>query len=222
MSTTSVVIPSHDSERFLGEAIESALAQDRRQVEVVVVDDGSSDGSVEIARSFPDVEVLEIDPCTAGAARNAGVAASRGDLVAFLDSDDRFLPGSLDRRAEIVERSEGAAVVLGHMRLLREPGAPVLPTIPRAGGVPEGCVPTAAVLTREIALRFPFDEDLRLGEDLDWLIRLRDAGIAIEVLAEEVVEHRLHDRNLSLAGRAYAASLTRGLARHLRSARDER
>lgn len=102
----SILINNYNYGRFLGDAIRSALAQSYANREIIVVDDGSTDNSLEIARSFGD-EVLLIAKENGGQASafNAGFAASRGEIVCLLDSDDIFLPGKLERIVEVLEQN---------------------------------------------------------------------------------------------------------------------
>src|SRR5690242_10367772 len=91
----SVVLPLHDLRDYVGQAVESVLAQTvpADDVEIVVIDDGSRDGGGEVARSYaPRVRVVRQDNRGLSAARNAGIALTGAPLIAFLDADDRFLP----------------------------------------------------------------------------------------------------------------------------------
>jgi glycosyltransferase involved in cell wall biosynthesis len=111
----SVVIPTWNRARLVCEAVESALAQRPGSVEVIVVDDGSTDGTREVlARRFGDsIRVLSTGRRGGpGAARNAGVGEARGELLAFLDSDDLWLPGKLDAELRVLERFPDAEVVV--------------------------------------------------------------------------------------------------------------
>ena len=105
MSSISVIIPAYNAEKFIGEAIESALNQTRPAKEIVVVDDASTDRTVEIARSFGDrVQVLvNAKNSGPGHSRNAGVAASTGDYLAFLDADDKWLSEHLEDLAGLLD-----------------------------------------------------------------------------------------------------------------------
>ena len=117
-STISVVIPCYNAAAFLKEAIDSALAQTRQADEIIVVDDASTDGSVEVALSYGDRIRLLRSPNAKGtghgATANRGVMASRGDYIAFLHADDIWLPqhlvvaGLLDRWLEAGWRSAGS------------------------------------------------------------------------------------------------------------------
>lgn len=103
--TVSVIIPAHDAEEYLGATIESALAERYPAVEVVVVNDGSTDATGDVARCFDDRIVL-VEQANAGpaAARNAGLRIASGDFAALLDADDLWMPERLDRCVEILER----------------------------------------------------------------------------------------------------------------------
>ena len=111
----SVVIPTYNSSRFLSSAIESVLQQDYSHVEVVVVDDGSTDTTRAVVEPFADagVQYLFQRNLGPGPARDAGVRASTGALVAFLDSDDTWLPGKLTRQVAHLQRFPGLGLVGG-------------------------------------------------------------------------------------------------------------
>jgi glycosyltransferase involved in cell wall biosynthesis len=130
--TVSIVIPVYNQERFLAEAVESALAQSLADCEVVVVDDGSTDGSPEILRRYPQVRVVRQVNRGLAAARNAGLDASRGEVVIFLDADDRLWPDAAATGARLLAARPDAMMVFGQCRLVNEDGVPMptnLPTV---------------------------------------------------------------------------------------------
>ena len=109
----SVVIPAYNEEKFVGAAIESALRQTRRDLDVVVVDDGSSDGTAAVVESYSADERLRLirqENQGLSAARNTGVAAAKGELIAFLDSDDVWMPDFCEEMAAALERTPGAGL----------------------------------------------------------------------------------------------------------------
>ena len=111
----SVVIPTRNRSRMVGEAVESALCQRNGEVEVIVVDDGSTDDTANVlARNFASrIHLLRLPHRRgAGAARNAGVRLASGELVAFLDDDDLWLPGKLDAELRVFERFPEAEAVV--------------------------------------------------------------------------------------------------------------
>lgn len=118
MSTISVIIPAYNAEKFIGEAIESALNQTRPAREIVVVDDASTDRTVEIARGYGDrVQVLVNNVNSGpGYSRNAGVAASTGDYLAFLDADDKWLPEHLEDLGGLLDKWPEAGFAAGAVR----------------------------------------------------------------------------------------------------------
>ena len=110
--TISAVIPVHDRERLVSRAIESALGQSRPPVEVVVVDDGSTDGTAAAVRRFEaGVRIVEQPNRGAAAARNRGVDETGADWIAFLDSDDYWLPDHLERMAGAIQATDGGAAL---------------------------------------------------------------------------------------------------------------
>lgn len=109
--TVSVIIPVYNGERFLAEAIRSALDQTLSPAEIIVIDDGSTDASAEVARGFgPPVRVLAQANLGPAAARNLGVAHAAGDLLAFLDADDLWMPEKLAYQVQFLCRPAG----IGH------------------------------------------------------------------------------------------------------------
>lgn len=101
----SVIIPAHNGEAYLNSAIESALAQDGVDIEVILVDDGSTDGTAEIARAHPEVRYLPMERRGGNAyvTTNVGIAAARGRYVAVLHQDDRWRPGKLARQMALMD-----------------------------------------------------------------------------------------------------------------------
>jgi succinoglycan biosynthesis protein ExoO len=117
------LIPAFNAEETIARAIESALAQQEVAVEVVVVDDCSTDRTVEIARSFPDVRVVTLEQNRGpGGARNAGIAAAAGRFIAMLDADDAVYPDRLRRLLSLAEEKNGQ-IVVDNLDVLTEGGA---------------------------------------------------------------------------------------------------
>jgi glycosyltransferase involved in cell wall biosynthesis len=117
----SVVIPTWNRAGLVGEAVESALAQEGGELEVIVVDDGSTDGTAEVvARRFgKSIKLVRIATRSGvGAARNEGVRQATGDLLGFLDSDDLWLPGKLKAELDVLERFPDAEAIVSDSRFL--------------------------------------------------------------------------------------------------------
>src|SRR3954469_14377816 len=124
----SVVINNFNYERYVGEAIDSALAQHQDDVEVVVVDDGSTDGSAEVIGSFGDRVVPVLKPNGGqGSAFNAGFAAASGEVVIFLDADDRLASNAASTGAAAFAAEPRLASIQYRLRVVDGAGAPLGP-----------------------------------------------------------------------------------------------
>ncbi|CAN5255790.1 alpha-1,6-rhamnosyltransferase [soil metagenome] len=124
-SSVSIVIPCYNQAHFLGEAIESALAQMHPDREIIVVDDGSLDNTAEVAARYPGVRYIHQHNQGLGAARNAGLRESTGDYIVFMDSDDRLLPHALSTNLEYFARRPECAYVAGLTRYITQVGTPL-------------------------------------------------------------------------------------------------
>ena len=117
----SILLNNYNYGRFLGQAIRSALAQSYANTEIIVVDDGSTDDSVEVARSFGyQVQVIAKGNSGQASAFNAGFAASRGEIVCLLDADDVFFPGKVERIVEVFAENPDAGWCFENLKLFRD------------------------------------------------------------------------------------------------------
>ena len=112
----SVMIGAYNAAPYLGEAIESALGQDYEPIELIVVDDGSTDGTAEVARRYSQARVIQQENGGNGSARNRAVENASGELYAFLDADDLFTPGKLSLQKAALDADPTLDMVFGHVR----------------------------------------------------------------------------------------------------------
>ena len=193
----SVVIPVRNAAAYIGDAIASVLAQGHRPLEVIVVDDGSTDESVSVARAaFPDVKVVAPQATGIGAARNRGVEAAQGELIGFLDADDLWTEDKLAAQLRLFEA--GAEIAGGKVRNFKSPelSAGELAEIEIVDGEHDVPIAGAVMLTRQAWQRVgPFSETLRAAEMLDWTLRYRRAGIRIAMVDSVILLRRLHLNN---------------------------
>lgn len=217
----SVVTPVFNGERFLADAIGSVLAQTYRRFELIVVDDGSTDGSVALARSFPDVRVLEQDHAGPGAARNAGIAASRGELLAFLDADDLMPVDKLEVQVAYLKSHPDVGCVLGRQVLFAEHAvdlppafAPPISSDRHPELLERGSLQPLSLMARRSVFDRVGEFSREFGEDLDWLARVWGSGIRVEVVDAVVVHRRVHDANLTHETRASRLAMFRALQAH--------
>jgi glycosyltransferase involved in cell wall biosynthesis len=124
-SLVSVIIPCYNQAHFLAEAIESVLAQTYPQFEIVVVDDGSTDNTSEIAARYPGARCIRQDNQGLAEARNTGIRKSNGNYLVFLDADDRLLPDALGAGLTALNSHPDCAFVFGRCRVVGIDGAPL-------------------------------------------------------------------------------------------------
>jgi glycosyltransferase involved in cell wall biosynthesis len=202
----SVMIGVYNAEPYLAEAIESVLAQDYEPLELIVVDDGSNDGSAEVARSFSQVNYHFQENAGNGAARNRAVEAATGDLFAFVDADDRFTPGKLTLQKAALDADPGLDMVFGHVREFLSPELDEATRSALRPPAPEPMpwtAPNLMLIRRESFQRVgPFSTTFRVGVTVDWFARASEAGLRYTVLPEVVLERRLHTQNNGLRERS--------------------
>jgi len=185
----SVIIPVRDGAATIAAAVESTAAHADGLAEIIVVDDGSVDASAAVARAAsPLARVIAGRGLGPAAARNDGVRAARGELVGFCDADDLWLAGSPDpRRAALTD--DPTCVALGRAQVERD-GVPV--------GVPATVTLFGAVLARrELLLAHPLAEELMRGEDVEWFLRVQDAGVPLHRSSAVVMAYRRRPGSLS-------------------------
>ena len=186
-----VVVPVRDGERYLEAALRSLLDQTRPPAELVVVDDGSRDGSAALAESL-GVRVLRRPAIGVAAARNAGVAATTAGLVGFLDADDLAEPRRLE--LQVAALAADVDAVLGHSINFAQPGAE---RYRFAEGPRPGYNPGSMLIRRSAYEALGgFDESLPAGEVVDFFARAAD--LRINVIDEVVHRRRVHGANATL------------------------
>lgn len=209
----SVVIPCYNARRWIGATLRSVLAQELPPAEVVVVDDGSRDGSAEqVERDFPQVRVVRQANAGVAAARNRGVREARGDWVAFIDADDIWRPAKLRRQCEALRAEPAAELCYSAWEVwpseTPEPPPELLRAAPAAQPGPRGWVYCdllldCAVWTSTTLMRRSlftdlggFDESLRVGEDYDLWLRASRRTRVVRV-DEALALYRQHPTSLT-------------------------
>lgn len=198
-SLISVMIPVYNGEAYLGEAIQSVLSQSYRPIEIIVVDDGSDDGSGAVARSFGDAVLYERQTRAGnGAARNRATALAKGGLFTFLDADDRLMPNALEQLARALDEDSSLQVVYGHVREFTSPDldpearARLRQPVERIAG----CLPTNMLIRRDAFFRVgQFPTNLRVGVTVDWSARAAEQQMQTRLVDDVLFERRLHANN---------------------------
>lgn len=198
----SVVIPAYNAELFLADAIRSVLEQTVAPLEIIVVDDGSDDGTARVAQRFGErVRLIRQPNGGPSSARNSGVAAASGDWVAFLDADDAWLPEKLDRQAPLLAEPGVGVVCCGRSRNRARQGWRWL-TFDEIWEANEIVVSTAVVRRDVLNSLGGFNPKLCGVEDWDLWLRISVAGWKIACLYENL--YRYHPAPGSLSQRIEA------------------
>ena len=196
-AAVSVVMSVHNGARYLAEALDSALQQKGVVVELVVVDDGSTDATPKVLAGYADrAVVLSQAQAGIGPARNRGMEHATAPALTFLDADDRLPPRSISRRVDALGADDGLAGVGGQARQFFSPD---LPAAERAEIRLDPVVPAANV-GGLVVRRAAFDRvgpfsDHTVGQGMEWMIRAWEAGLAFAMLPDVVLERRVHAAN---------------------------
>lgn len=225
----SVVIPVYNRERYLAEAIDSVLAQTFADFELLIVDDGSQDRTVEIAKSYrdPRIRIVQHERNQGvAAARNTGVTQARGTYVAFQDSDDIAYPDRLARQVAFLDSHPDYAAVGAWIDWMGEDGRPLGKAKRKATDTEDiaaqslfraGLENTTAMVRRTELARYPYDERFAVSEDFDLWTRIA-ADHKLAGLPRVLVRRRVHDRQTTRVQSARAqAARSDIVARQLRS-----
>ena len=226
--TISVIIPVYNYDRYLGEAIESVLNQTYQHLEVIIVDDGSTDRSGEVAQSFAGRGVRYCRQVNAGIgpARNAGVELAHGDYVAFLDADDRWPVEKLERQLRAFESDPALEMVFG--QALQLPNGPEWEAGVRNNnysvvGMVPGMVAGTMLIKRAAFDRVgKFPGDLKLGEFIDWYARALELKVRSLILPDLLLWRRIHDSNQGVRERQSVTNYARVLKAALDRKRSHR
>ncbi len=205
-----LIIAAWNAERWLGEALASVLEQSLPPVDVVVIDDGSTDATGEIAEGFgAPVRLLRQANGGIGAARNRGLELVEGELLTFLDADDLLTAGSLACRAQALAVQEDLDMVFGAVRQFSETieGSPVPLGQARPGHLPTAMLARRAALERVGA----FSTSTHVAEGLDWLLRARELGLPELTIEQQVIWRRVHGQNNSVRHRGEIGEYARAL-----------
>ncbi len=219
MPLVSVIVPTHNRCLLLGHTLRSVLAQRAVELQVIVVDDGSSDATAQTVAGFADPRVVLLrnpHPLGVSHARNRGIAAADGDWIAFLDDDDLWAPDKLASQLAAVSgvarywACGGAVTITGALRIVAggppRPAEAIVAELPVRNMVPAGASNVVAYRAA-LAEAGRFDPRLRHMADWDLWIRLSRVGLPA-VVRQPVVAYRLHPGNASADTATISAELT--------------
>jgi glycosyltransferase involved in cell wall biosynthesis len=214
----SVVIPVFNGERFLREAVESVLAQKYSPVEIIIVDDGSTDGTATVARSLSEtVRYLHQTNQGPAAARNRGIKQARGSLIAFADADDLWPADKFELQLPYLITAPAIEIVMGRIQQ-------VLLSATKADEFAEPAFSVnlgSAVIRKSVFERVGlFDETMRYSEDVDWFMRARETGVAITTIDAVTLFYRQHEQNMTRGKSTSELNVLKALKKSLDRRRD--
>ncbi|MFB2970847.1 glycosyltransferase family 2 protein [Aerosakkonema sp. BLCC-F183] len=205
--SVSVIIPVYNCEKYLAEAIESVLAQTYQPLEIIVIDDGSTDGSAEVAKHFgTTVQYCFQANSGTAAARNLGIELAKGDFFAFLDADDLWVEDKLTNQMAAFTNNPNLDIVYGQVQQFISPDLAEnlkakLQVSPKL--IP-GHIPSALVIKRDSFFRVGlFETQWRLAEFASWQVRVTELGLQTMMLPDLVAKRRLHETNKGIQKREY-------------------
>ena len=222
-SLVSVIIAVKDGARFLAEAVNGVLQQDYRPLEIIVVDDGSTDGTAEVASSFEEVRYIYQTNQGHAAAMNAGIEAVAGEFLAFLDADDIWEPNKLELQVGYLMEHPAVDYVIARTQNFLEPGARLPASVTKDLSLTDSVLLSLGTLVARKAVFEVvgvFDVTYKHAKDVDWFIRAREAGLRMAILPDILLRRRLHGSNRSFSQqsrklefmRAVKSSIERGRA----------
>jgi glycosyltransferase involved in cell wall biosynthesis len=224
MAKVSVIIPAYNQENYLQKAIQSVLNQTYQTLEILVVDDGSTDETAQVAKAFPDERIRYIYQENRGlsAARNTGIRQSTGKFITFLDSDDQFLPEKIETLVNILETNPDFGFAAGQAIPVDEYEHPIgdlfdtpLPDDKRqlllGNPLHVGSVMVERSWQEKVGY---FDESLRSYEDWDMWLRLARAGCPMTWVAKPVSLYRFHRNQMTRLGKQMTTATFAVLDKH--------
>lgn len=194
-----VMITVYNGVTYLAEAIESVLRQTYQPLELIVIDDGSDDGSGEVATRYLSSLRYEYHARMGmGAARNLALSLAQGRYLTFLDADDRFSPDAIALQMDAFAQDPSLDIVYGHLREFLSPDFD--PSLARkfrpAADKLANRLANGTLIRREASLRIgPFATNLKVGLGIDWSLRIKEQGLKSRTLDDIVMERRLHANN---------------------------
>jgi glycosyltransferase involved in cell wall biosynthesis len=200
MSFVSVVIPVYNGERFIAEAIGSVRRQDYSRLEIIVVDDGSTDGTLASAKKLgKDIRFVSQSNRGPAASRNRGIEMAKGEVIAFLDADDYWPANKLKIQLARLKKDSCTDIVMGRTQCigsLTETDRKI-----RFEGPDNSMINInlgSGIFRKSVFEKVGmFDESLRYFEDHDWFLRARERNITIAILEDITLHYRRHEGSMS-------------------------
>jgi glycosyltransferase involved in cell wall biosynthesis len=209
----STILPVYNGERYLGEAIESILSDPYRPMEIIVIDDGSTDATFQVVERYPCVHYHFQPNQGSAAARNYGVSLATGNFFTFADADDLCVNEKVNRLMQAFQENPELEIAFG---CVEQFGSPELPqqinwqNKERTSLV--GYVPGGIMIRRASFFRVGlFEPNLQMGEVLDWFLRAKEKKLKEAILPDVIYRRRFHTTNKGVTQRSLQTEYVRVL-----------
>lgn len=214
----SVIVPVYNGVKFIAEAIESICAQNYHPLEIIIVDDGSTDDTSNIVQSYKNIRYIYQPNQGVAAARNTGIKNSSGELIAFLDADDLWEHNKLNVQVDCLLKHPHIGYTLGRQQNFLELGIDKPFWLRKEHLLNDhvGFLPTLIIRRRIFDRVGLFNSDYIISSDVEWFSRVKDACIPMMVVPEIVLFRRIHSANLSYQSKAGDPVLLRALRESVR------
>lgn len=209
----SVIIPVYNGEKYLAEAIESVLSQTYKELEIVLIDDGSTDESASIAKRYGhNVRCFYQPNRGLSAALNHGVHTARGSFFSFLDADDVWVENKITQQMMMFANNPLLDIVFGHVRQFCSPELDVNQKS-RLQGFTEllpGYFKGTMLIKREaFSLAGIFDTMWKVGDFVDWYLKALESGLKSVMLPDVLMMRRVHTQNMGIREQAHQRDYVR-------------
>jgi len=198
----STIIPVYNREKYIAEAIDSVLAQTYKPIEVIVVDDGSTDNSAGIVKQYVNSSIrYTFQPNQGiGAARNTGIELAKGSYYAFLDSDDLWTPDKISLQMKAFDNDPDLDMIFGQVVQFRSTQLGTI--LDQKDQIVPGYIPSSLLIQRDSFHKVgKFTTQWKIGEFVDWYAKALETGLKSLMLPDLVAKRRIHDTNIGIVER---------------------
>lgn len=199
-------MPVFNTEKYVKEAIESVFSQTYKNIELICINDGSTDSSLSILESFGDKIMLIINDtnCGTSISRNKGISIAKGEFIAFLDADDIWVNNKLEVQMNQFNINPNLDISFSYMKCFISPE--LSEEVKRIRYCPPDsvsghCLPTAVMRKTSFEKIGYFDSRWKVGEFIDWLVKAKEIGLNIETVNDILLLRRIHKTNIGVRER---------------------